>query len=162
MAISRTYGCAECGATWKTLHMNKSDPADPCPNGCGKRPTPELTAPALNLGAPDRGIQIPQGQGARERLAADIALKGTGMGDVNSHMKAGDIAAKPVAVPEIPKGLEALRGQLTPRFMDYGKGMGDASKDPYRSRNMGLLGQMKNSPPVANISTRYMPTKKGG
>lgn len=159
MPISRTYGCQSCGHTWKHLHMSKTDPAEPCPNGCSKRPTEGLTAPAINTGAADSGIQIPQSQGGREKLAADMALKHTGMGNINSHMKPGDIAAKALPTPEIPKGMEALREQVTPSFMDYGKGMGDASKDPYRSRNMGILGQMKHSPRIEQVSTRYRPTK---
>ncbi len=169
MPISRTYGCRQCGHTWKFLHMTADEPVQPCPQGCMKQPSEGLSAPALNLGAPDRGPVVPQNQGRRETMAADMALKGTGMGDINSHMKTGDIAAKPIR-PSDPDAAQVARiaPAITPQFMPAGGGnMGGLSvglstvaNAPMKNKNLGLVGWgAKTLPRIEQVSTRYRPTK---
>lgn len=169
MPISRTYGCQQCGHTWKFLHMTADEPVQPCPMGCMKKPTPELTAPALNFGVPDRGPTVPQNQGRRETMAADMALKGTGMGDINSHMKAGDVAAKPVR-PADPDAAQVARTapSITPQFMPAGGGsmgglnvgLSTVANAPGKSKNLGLVGVGNRIlPRIEQVSTLYRPTK---
>lgn len=170
MPISRTYGCQQCGHTWKFLHMTADEPVQPCPMGCMKQPDEGLSAPALNVGAPDRGPTVPQNQGRRETMAADMALRGTGMGDINSHMKPGDIAAKPVPVSD-PEAREVakLAPAIRPQFMPVGGGnmgglnvgLSSVAGDPGRSKNLGLVGWgSKTLPRIERVSTRHLPTKK--
>ena len=173
MPIRLTFGCSECAATWQHLFMTKeeaSGPPPPCPNGCRKKPEQELSAPGLNRGAPDTGITIPQSQAGREKLAADLALKGTGMGDINSHMKPGDIAAKPLPAPAVPadvaKMAPSLREQVTPRFLpSFAEAVSAGAADPAKSRNLGLIGGINrkyNRREVNPFNTIHRPTKTPG
>lgn len=182
MPIRRTLGCSECGATWQHLFMNSEEAIPRCPNGCRKKVEEGLSAPALNRGAADTGIQIPQSQAGREKLAADLALAGTGMGDINSHMKAGDIAAKPLPTPvvkDVPNEMRAkLQAEITPRFLpvplppptpgvpkDYtAAGQAIAATgavDPAKRRNLGIMDSINKNPLIKPYSTIHRPTKRG-
>lgn len=169
MPIRRTYGCSVCGETWQFLHMTRNEPAQPCPNGCAGKPEAELSAPAVSRGDAKPGFEVPQSQSKREQLAADLALKGTGMSDINTGMKQGDIAAKALPTPslkDIPEQhRQAVMEHITPGFRDYGqavgkyKGVGVA--DPFGRRNMGIIGGGSKLPPVNRVpgTTIHRPTK---
>ena len=155
MPFNRSLRCKVCGNEWKQFVMTRDEPHDQCSFGCAEYAEEGLSAPGINRGSQDRGIQIPQSQGAREKLAADLALKGTGMTDINSHMKNGDIAAKPVATPQLDLPLSARQQAaqvLTPSFIDT-KGMGysQAASDPTKARNLGLLGGLSKSAPLNRL-----------
>jgi len=147
--------------------MSKGELKPPCPS-CGGGAEQGLSAPAIGRNAPDNGIAIPQTQAKREQLAADLALRHTGMGDINSGQKPGDIAAKPVqadwqkTLKELPPAVQQkVAQQATPRFtLPVGGDFANATADPYRNRNMGILGHGANLPPVAQIAQRYRPTTK--
>jgi len=51
--------------------MTASEPAQPCPNGCVTKPTPELSAPSVGRGALPTGTPIPITQSGREQLAGE-------------------------------------------------------------------------------------------
>lgn len=167
MPIRNTYGCKACGHTWMHLHMSRAEPKPPCPS-CGGGAEQGLSAPAIGRNAPDTGMAVPQSQAKREQMAADLALRNTGMGDINSNMKPGDVAAKPVqadwqkTLKELPPAVQQkVREQATPRFtLPAGGDFAQATRDPYRNRNMGILGHGSNLPPVAQVSQRYRPTTK--
>lgn len=150
MRINRTLGCTECGHQWKHLFMNEREPIPRCPR-CAGKPERQLSAPALGLNAPDV-LHVPQSQSAREKMAADIALSGTGMGDINSHMKPGDIAAKPLPV-EVPREMpQEVKEQARTRFAPITgtaaergamiRSLGAATPSADKQRNMNLLGKM--------------------
>lgn len=175
MPIRLTYGCSECSVTWKSDWFPTRADAEnahpsACPNGCGTKPAETLSAPAVRReGGAKQIIDIPQTQSKREQLAADLALKHTGMTDINTNMKVGDIAAKPLPTPvlkDIPEQHRAsLQEQITPGFRNYGqttggyKGVGVS--DPYARRNLGIIGGGNKLPPVQHVpgTTRHMPRK---
>jgi hypothetical protein len=81
-----------------------------------------------------------------------LALSGTGMGDINSHMKPGDIAAKPLPV-EVPREMpQEVKEQARTRFAPITgtaaergamiRSLGAATPSADKQRNMNLLGKM--------------------
>lgn len=160
MPIKRTYGCSECGHTWQFLHMTRGEPAQPCPNGCVAKPQAGLSAPAVGRGALPTGTPVPTSQSKREQMAADMALKNTGMGDVTANQKIGDIAAKTIPIDKsVPND---LRAQLTPSFVTTSHaGYAGAAADPYKARNLSIFGGGRNLPSVAQAATKLYPGKRG-
>lgn len=157
MLFSYTFGCKECGHTWKAI-LEKGSKPPRCPN-CSGQSQQNVSAPNINRGEATPGITIPQSQGRRETLAADLALKGTGMGDINSNMKVGDIAAK-APVRADPDAAKVGAAHLQPSFVGNAhEGYARAVADPYRSRNLGLIAGGNKLPRVERISERRLPTK---
>lgn len=169
MPVKRTYGCNLCGHTWQFLHMNRDEPPQRCPNGCNATPDEQLSAPSINRGEAKPGFTVPQSQAKREQLAADLALRNTGMSDINTGMKQGDIAAKPLPAPnlkDIPaEHQQAVREQITPGFRDFGQSTGGYKgvgvQDPFARRNLGILGGGNKLPPVQRVpgTTIHRPTR---
>lgn len=149
--------------------MNRDEPPQACPNGCNSPPEQQLSAPAINKGEARPGIAVPQNRTQREQLAADLALKGTGMSDINTGMKEGDIAAKALPAPtikDIPaEHRAAVQQQITPGFRDYGQSTGGYKgvgvQDPYARRNLGILGGGAKLPPINRVpgTTIHRPTR---
>lgn len=159
MAFSRTLRCKKCGNEWKQLVMSRAEPPSDCDFGCADYPEEGLSAPNVNRGDAKPGQTIPQSQAGREKLAADLALKHTGMGDINSHMKPGDIAAKPIR-PNLPSGI-APSPAITPQFIDT-KGMGyaQAAADPARGRNLGILSAIGKAPALNRLPRSVLSSRK--
>src|SRR5262245_21160819 len=96
--VSITLRCKESGIQWKTLH-EKGKPLPRC-EACAGKSQQGLSAPGIARGAaPATGIEIPKTHSAREQLAGDLYLAGTGHSDIQRGLREGDIAVKTLKTP---------------------------------------------------------------
>jgi len=150
MPIVRTYGCNDCGHTWRFIHMTREEPPRRCER-CAGRPHRELSAPALSRNAAyNSAIPVPQSRAKREDLAVRTALEGTGHGDINTQQREGDIAAKTVTMPDMPRsappelqrGFRSLDSDPKVRGQQIA-GMGAQMSAADKRRNMSVIAKMR-------------------
>ena len=138
--VNYTLGCKECGNQWKAL-CKKGDPLPRCPH-CAGKPQQQLSAPAIGRGAAQpTGIAVPQSASAREQLAADLYLQGTGHTDIQRGLREGDTMVKPLQTPGLPANMQANyqggAGDMGPVI----KGLGASTPDQFKRRNLSLIGR---------------------